>query len=81
MPERVPMLVFCSQLIHRSMSFLKTLLRALTVVFVWLVILPSFTLWTWRFYFWSGEHIGFNTISTHNTTLTGEKGLAPSALK
>ncbi|KAG0742313.1 hypothetical protein G6F61_004976 [Rhizopus arrhizus] len=81
MPERVPMLVFCSQLIHRSMSFLKTLLRALTVVFVWLVILPSFTLWTWRFYFWSGEHIGFNTISTHNTTSTEEKTLAPSALK
>lgn len=64
MPESVPILVFFSQLIRRLASFLKNLFRGLTVIFVWLIILPNFTLWTWRFYFWSGEHIGFNTLNT-----------------
>ncbi|KAI8366334.1 hypothetical protein EDC96DRAFT_508584 [Choanephora cucurbitarum] len=61
MPEKVPFYVLCSQLVRRLISLMKTCLRGLVVGIVWLVILPNFTLWTWRFYFWSGENIGFNS--------------------
>ncbi|KAI8882007.1 hypothetical protein K501DRAFT_252110 [Backusella circina FSU 941] len=59
MPERVPLYVLCSQFILRIMSLVKTCSRFLCVALVWLVLLPNFTLRTWRFYFWSGENIGF----------------------
>ncbi|KAI8063658.1 uncharacterized protein B0P05DRAFT_555191 [Gilbertella persicaria] len=59
MPERVPLHVILSGLIRRLASLIKTCCRGLAVALVWLVVLPSFTLWTWRFYFWSGENIGF----------------------
>ncbi|CEJ00887.1 hypothetical protein RMCBS344292_14929 [Rhizopus microsporus] len=81
MPEKVPLYVLCSQLIQRLMYLLKTLFRSIIVIFVWLVILPNFTLWTWRFYFWSGEHIGFNTIKTSNMTITSEDKVTSSVLK
>ncbi|KAI7900493.1 uncharacterized protein BX663DRAFT_488410 [Cokeromyces recurvatus] len=61
MPEKVPLHVLFSQLVNRLTALLKTCLRGLTVITVWLIMLPNFTLWTWRFYFWSGENIGFNT--------------------
>jgi uncharacterized protein YdcH (DUF465 family) len=77
MPEKVPLYVLCSQLVHRFISLIKTVFRGLTVVIVWLIVLPNFTLWTWRFYFWSGENIGFgkNNITdlpfaSSNTTTT-----------
>lgn len=59
MPEKVPFYLLVSQLIRRLASGLKTLARGLLVVIVWLILLPNFTLWTWRFYFWSGESIVF----------------------
>ncbi|KAI7896747.1 uncharacterized protein EV154DRAFT_535463 [Mucor mucedo] len=59
MPEKVPFYLLISQLIRRIATGLKTLARGLLVVLVWLIILPNFTLWTWRFYFWSGESIVF----------------------
>ncbi|KAI9265606.1 hypothetical protein BY458DRAFT_534185 [Sporodiniella umbellata] len=61
MPENVPFFVFCLQIVRRLGQLVKNLIRGLAVIFVWLVVLPNFTLWTWRFYFWSGVHIGFNT--------------------
>jgi hypothetical protein len=61
MPDKVPFYVLISQLFHRLVSLLKTCFRGLTVVLVWLILLPNFTLWIWRFYFWSAEYIGFNT--------------------
>lgn len=61
MPEKVPFFVLVTQLIYRIASLLKSACRGLTVLIVWLIVLPNFTLWTWRFYFWSGENIGFNT--------------------
>ncbi|KAI8358573.1 hypothetical protein BD560DRAFT_405866 [Blakeslea trispora] len=67
MPEKVPFYVLCSQLIRRLMLLIKTCLRGLVVGIVWLVILPNFTLWTWRFYFWSGENIGFNSYINETT--------------
>ncbi|KAF1798687.1 hypothetical protein FB192DRAFT_1310118 [Mucor lusitanicus] len=73
MPEKVPFFVLVTQLIYRIASLLKSAFRGLTVLIVWLIILPNFTLWTWRFYFWSGENIGFNThhvMDAANTTTT-----------
>ncbi|GAA5799389.1 hypothetical protein HPULCUR_004804 [Helicostylum pulchrum] len=69
MPEKVPLFVLFSQLLRRLASLIKTVVRGLTVVIVWLIILPNFTLWTWRFYFWSGETIiGFNNSGNQNAT-------------
>ncbi|KAI8987552.1 hypothetical protein BDF20DRAFT_998168 [Mycotypha africana] len=65
MPERLPFYVLCTQFIRRLSRLLKTCFRGLTVIFVWLIMLPNFTLWTWRFYFWSGENIGFVPASTY----------------
>lgn len=71
MPEKVPLYVLCSQLLRRLATLIKTLFRGFTVVIVWLIILPNFTLWTWRFYFWSGETIiGFNQTNQNSTTAT-----------
>jgi hypothetical protein len=77
MPERVPVYVLIRQLLNRVLSLLKTGLRGITVVIIWLIVLPNFTLWTWRFYFWSGENIGFytqlNEEASHvNTTINTE---------
>ncbi|CAO3631806.1 unnamed protein product [Cunninghamella blakesleeana] len=41
--------------------------RALIVGIVWLIILPYSTLWTWRFYFWSGETLSFFAAPVKNT--------------
>ncbi|GAN04618.1 conserved hypothetical protein [Mucor ambiguus] len=84
MPEKVPFFVLVTQLIYRTASLLKSAFRGLTVLIVWLIILPNFTLWTWRFYFWSGENIGFNThgmdtatpTTTNTTTTTANTTLA-----
>ncbi|KAI8089411.1 uncharacterized protein BX664DRAFT_262675 [Halteromyces radiatus] len=68
MPDRLPLTVFVRQCLKRLVYYLKTLLRAIIVAIVWLVILPYSTLCTWRFYFWSGETIGFFTNTTKNVT-------------
>ncbi|CAO3587835.1 unnamed protein product [Absidia cylindrospora] len=72
MPDRLPLGVFVRQCLRRLVQSLKTVLRGLIVAIVWLVILPYSTLCTWRFYFWSGETIGFFTNSTKNVTLPEE---------
>lgn len=59
MPEKVPFYLLVSQLMRRIGHGLKIVARGILVVLVWLIILPNFTLWTWRFYFWSGESIVF----------------------
>jgi hypothetical protein len=57
MPERIPMQLFVTQFFRRSFFVLLTILRAILVGIVWLVAVPYAALWTWRFYFWSGENI------------------------
>ncbi|KAL9556071.1 hypothetical protein MBANPS3_002067 [Mucor bainieri] len=80
MPEKVPFFVLVTQLVYRMASLLKSAFRGLTVLIVWLIILPNFTLWTWRFYFWSGENIGFNTHGMDTTpTTTNTTTLAANA--
>ncbi|KAI8338940.1 hypothetical protein BC941DRAFT_373111 [Chlamydoabsidia padenii] len=82
MPDRLPLGVFVKQCLRRLVQSLKFVLRALVVGVVWLVILPYSTLCTWRFYFWSGETIGFFTTSSKNVTLPEEPSsdVVPSSL-
>lgn len=59
MPDRIPIKVVLQQCVRRSGALLWTCFRAALVATVWLVILPFLTLYIWRFYFWTGESIGF----------------------
>ncbi|KAL0090878.1 RING-variant domain-containing protein [Phycomyces blakesleeanus] len=59
MPRRLPLKVLFRQFFYRLGSLIKTLLRGLIVTTVWLIVLPLFTLWTWRLCFWTGERIGY----------------------
>ncbi|KAF7725250.1 hypothetical protein EC973_000338 [Apophysomyces ossiformis] len=74
MPDRIPPRVLLRQCVGRLHIFAKTAIRAILVATVWLVILPFTTLWTWRFYFWSGENIGFTTRG--DKTLSREEDTA-----
>lgn len=68
MPTRLPFYVLLQQSIARLVNAFITFIRSVLVVIVWLIILPTLTLWTWRFYFWSGENIGFTSTLKQNTT-------------
>lgn len=57
MPETLPAMLFVRQLRKRIVSGICIAARATLVSIVWLVILPYFTVWTWRFYFWSAENL------------------------
>ncbi|KAI8642232.1 hypothetical protein BD408DRAFT_443594 [Parasitella parasitica] len=59
MPTRLPLQVLLRQSLSRLVNVFITCVRSAVVIIVWLILLPALTLWTWRFYFWSGENIGF----------------------
>jgi TM2 domain-containing membrane protein YozV len=69
MPARIPIKVLFQQCISRLARGFITIMRAMLVVIVWLILLPTLTLWTWRFYFWSGKNIGFTVTHTSNRLL------------
>lgn len=60
MPERIPIRLFVTQFILRTLYVLLTIMRTIFVAIVWLVVVPYTALWIWRFYFWSGENIVIN---------------------
>ncbi|RCH82636.1 hypothetical protein CU098_002497, partial [Rhizopus stolonifer] len=68
MPDQLPLNVFIRQSLQALYRGFIVCLRSIIVVFVWLVLLPTFTTWTWRFYFWSGENIGFYVSKDNQTT-------------
>ncbi|KAL9559630.1 hypothetical protein MBANPS3_000336 [Mucor bainieri] len=69
MPERLPLRVLLRQSLSRLTKAFITLIRSALVIIVWLILLPTLTLWTWRFYFWSAENMGFSTTAlTQNST-------------
>lgn len=69
MPSRIPIKVLFQQCVSRLAQGLVTAIRATLVIIVWLIILPTITIWTWRFYFWSGENIGFYSTSKNSNRL------------
>jgi hypothetical protein len=69
MPDRLPFRVLIQQMAHRTASTVVMLVRLILVIIVWIILLPTLTLWTWRFYFWSGENIGFSSSTDRNNTV------------
>jgi E3 ubiquitin-protein ligase DOA10 len=67
MPETLPADLFIRQLLRKTSGVIRITLRAIVVVFVWLIMLPYITLWVWRFYFWIGDHLA---LSMHNDNST-----------
>lgn len=67
MPETLPADLFIRQLLRKTSGIIRITLRAIVVVFVWLIMLPYITLWVWRFYFWIGDHLA---LSMHNDNST-----------
>lgn len=63
MPDRMPLQVLLGQCIRRFSKGCVTIMRTILVMIVWLILLPTSTVWTWRFYFWSGENITGNSIT------------------
>ncbi|KAG0163998.1 hypothetical protein DFQ28_010942 [Apophysomyces sp. BC1034] len=75
MPESLPPILFVKQLQKRFIFALKMAARAVLVGCVWLIVLPYFTVWIWRFYFWSGENLStqlirFQKLRNHTATAT-----------
>lgn len=68
MPETLPAALFIRQLLRRASGIIRITLRAIVVVFVWLIMLPYITLWVWRFYFWSGDNLALSMHSDNSTT-------------
>lgn len=73
MPESLPPILFVKQLQKRLTFALNMAARAILVVCVWLIVLPYFTVWIWRFYFWSGENLStqltrFQKLRNHTVT-------------
>ncbi|KAF7723807.1 hypothetical protein EC973_001591 [Apophysomyces ossiformis] len=62
MPESLPPILFVRQLQKRFLFALNIAARAILVGCVWLIVLPYFTVWVWRFYFWSGENLSTQLI-------------------
>jgi hypothetical protein len=67
MPETLPAALFVRQLLRKASGIIGITLRAIVVVFVWLIMLPYITLWVWRFYFWIGDNLA---LSMHNDNST-----------
>ncbi|KAI9486072.1 MAG: hypothetical protein EXX96DRAFT_547588 [Benjaminiella poitrasii] len=68
MPSKLPFRVIFTKLATRISSGCILLFRTLLAVLVWLFLIPTLTLWIWRFYFWSGGNIGFSPGPSLNDT-------------
>ncbi|KAI8150028.1 hypothetical protein BJV82DRAFT_7339 [Fennellomyces sp. T-0311] len=84
MPESLPLTLFITQLHQKIMFLARATVRCIIVSLVWLVILPYLTVWTWRFYLWSGENMAFklSRLQDSNATDTSEPSITlfpPSA--
>ncbi|KAF9116092.1 hypothetical protein BGX27_004889 [Mortierella sp. AM989] len=59
MPAKIPGRILIREGSVAIGTVVKLILRAILVVMIWLVILPYFTIWIWRFYFWVGDWFAF----------------------
>ncbi|KAF9439360.1 hypothetical protein BGZ76_000021 [Entomortierella beljakovae] len=59
MPETIPRRVLIGRAIQNLTKFLRLILRGILVALIWFVMLPYFTIWVWRLYFWIGETFAF----------------------
>ncbi|KAG0367360.1 hypothetical protein BC939DRAFT_443427 [Gamsiella multidivaricata] len=84
MPEAIPKRVLIGRAVEKLSKAVQLVLRGIIVIWVLLVMLPYFTIWIWRLYFWIGETFAFRAngletpmwnsttffASRHNLTLT-----------
>ncbi|KAI1300377.1 hypothetical protein EDD11_006221 [Mortierella claussenii] len=59
MPETIPRGMLIGRALERLGKLTCLILRGILVTTIWLVILPYFTIWIWRLYFWIGETFAF----------------------
>lgn len=57
MPEVLPPKLILQQFKKKVAFILLTISRAILVSCIWLIILPYFTVWIWRLYFFLGNHV------------------------
>ncbi|KAG0317227.1 hypothetical protein BGZ99_006435 [Dissophora globulifera] len=55
MPATIPTRVLLGKAAGRLVKGVRFILRGILVAFIWLVMLPYFTIWIWRLYFFIGE--------------------------
>ncbi|KAF9127020.1 hypothetical protein BGW39_006175 [Mortierella sp. 14UC] len=60
MPDSLPYWILAKRVIDTLAKGIKLILRAVLVASIWLVILPYFTIWIWRLYFWVGDWFAFS---------------------
>ncbi|KAG0318326.1 hypothetical protein BGZ99_005746 [Dissophora globulifera] len=76
MPETIPKWILVKKGIDTMGTGVKLILRAILVAMIWLVILPYFTIWIWRLYFWVGDWFAFSAnglavpVSETNATVS-----------
>ncbi|KAF9913002.1 hypothetical protein EC991_005870 [Linnemannia zychae] len=59
MPATIPVTILIRRAFDKVGNGIQFFLRGILVAFIWLVILPYFTIWIWRLYFWIGETFAF----------------------
>lgn len=57
MPDVLPPKLFVQQLRKKLAFAITTTLRAILVSCIWLILLPYFTIWIWRLYFFMGANL------------------------
>ncbi|KAF9928520.1 hypothetical protein FBU30_002319 [Linnemannia zychae] len=86
MPATMPPKILIRRAFDKVSNGIQFFLRGILVAFIWLVILPYFTIWIWRLYFWIGETFAFRAngletpvwnsttffSSRHNLTVASE---------
>ncbi|KAF5353123.1 hypothetical protein D9758_008724 [Tetrapyrgos nigripes] len=55
MPSRLPAILMAKRLLQSVLYTILLALRAVTVLFVWLALVPLIIVWSWRMYFSMGE--------------------------
>ncbi|CAO3692472.1 unnamed protein product [Rhizopus stolonifer] len=64
MPSRIPTHILFQNGIRQLLTVCIYLLRSTLAFFVWLVLLPTLTLWAWRFYVWGTTNFGKSILET-----------------
>ncbi|KAF9214791.1 hypothetical protein BGZ59_002964 [Podila verticillata] len=60
MPDVIPKTVLIKRAVDKLAKGIRFILRGFLVATIWLVLVPYFTVWVWRMYFWIGEKFAYN---------------------
>lgn len=79
MPVVLPPKLFVQQLRKKLAFAAITTLRAILVSCIWLIILPYFTVWVWRLYFFLGANLSRNVSRLQQ--MKGHYGISSGIIK